>query len=193
MTTVAVVYHSATGHTRLLAEAVRDGAASVAGTRVHLVAIEGGDIVEGRYRNEAVLADLDAADAILFGCPTHMGSVSAEMKAFLDATVSRWATRAWVDKAAAGFTVSGTPSGDKLQALQAILVCAMQLGMIWVGQSLTSRNPDQLNRLGIYLGAGAQADRSRGATAVFEPDLRTGTLLGERVARVARALRGGAG
>ena len=30
----------------------------------------------------ADLGELDAADAIIFGCPTYMGSMSAEMKKF---------------------------------------------------------------------------------------------------------------
>jgi NAD(P)H dehydrogenase (quinone) len=34
-------------------------------------------------------AALDAADAIIFGAPTYMGSASAPFKAFMDATSSR--------------------------------------------------------------------------------------------------------
>jgi NAD(P)H dehydrogenase (quinone) len=37
------------------------------------------------------------------------------------------------DKLAAGFTVSDSPSGDKLGTLQYLFTLAMQHGMVWVG------------------------------------------------------------
>ena len=40
MTTVAIIYHSGFGHTRVQAEAVRNGAASIPDTTVHLVPVE---------------------------------------------------------------------------------------------------------------------------------------------------------
>ncbi|MEM1254530.1 MAG: hypothetical protein AAGI69_19020 [Cyanobacteria bacterium P01_H01_bin.21] len=47
ITTVSVVYHSGTGHTEKMAEAVLAGAASVDGVKTHMIAIEGKDIVDG--------------------------------------------------------------------------------------------------------------------------------------------------
>src|ERR1039458_3680557 len=133
MTAVSTIYFSGTGHTTKLAEAVNRGAASVAGGKTHLIAINGEDIVKGRYTHEAVLAQLDASDAIIFGSPTYMGGPAAQFKAFADATGERWYRGAWRDKVAAGFTVSGGPSGDKLSTLHYFVTLAMQLGMIWVG------------------------------------------------------------
>jgi NAD(P)H dehydrogenase (quinone) len=189
---VAVVYHSATGTTKRLAEALHAGAASISGVRAGLHAIEGKAIAEGRWRDDALLAALDRADAIAFGCPTFMGGPSAQMKAFLDATVSRWYTRSWRDKLAAGFTVSSTPSGDKLQTLTAIAVTAMQHGMIWVGLDQSPINPQQPNRLGVYLGVAAQADYGVSPPGVIAADLASGELLGARLARLAARLRAGA-
>ena len=188
MVNVAVLYHSGSGHTRIMAEAVRDGAASEAGVEAQLYAIVGADIAEGRWKGDEILESLDAADAIIFGCPTYMGSVSAQMKAFLDATLQRWTSRAWVDKVAAGFTVSSTPSGDKLNALTTISICAMQLGMIWVGLDQTPLNSQGLNRLSFYLGAGGQAQYGGPEVAIHSGDRETGGLLGARVARVTRTL-----
>ncbi len=185
MTTVAVVYHTGSGHTKLMAEAVQRGAASVDGVEAQIHAIQGGDINLGRWSNDAILEALDAADAILFGCPTYMGGVSAQMKAFLDATLPRWAPRTWVDKLAAGFTVSSTPSGDKLNALQDLVVAALQMGMIWVGQEQIPLNDRGLNRLSFYLGAAGQAQYGGPEVAVHAEDLATGEVLGERVARIA--------
>ncbi len=67
---------------------------------------------------------LDAADAIIFGCPTYMGSLSAAMKLFMEQSSKRWLARTWQGKFAAGFTNGGGVSGDKLAVLQQInLIC----------------------------------------------------------------------
>ena len=68
------------------AEAVRDGAAAVDGTTVHLIAV---DEVDAHWDV------LDDADAIIFGSPTYMAGASAPFKAFLDATSPRWAEQRW--------------------------------------------------------------------------------------------------
>jgi NAD(P)H dehydrogenase (quinone) len=93
MPTVSVIYFSGSGHTAKMAEAVHKGAASVAGAKTNLIAINGDDIVKGRYANEAVLAQLDASDAIIFGSATYMGGPAAQFKALADATGERWARR----------------------------------------------------------------------------------------------------
>src|SRR5271169_4260468 len=118
MATVSVIYFSGSGHTTKLAEAVTKGAASVAGVKTNLIAINGDDIVKGRYQNESIFAQLDASDAIIFGSPTLMGGPAAQFKAFADATAGKWFGSAWRDKIASGFTVSGSPSGDKFSTLQ---------------------------------------------------------------------------
>ena len=63
MSTVSIIYFSGSGHNTKLAEAVQKGAASVAGVQTHLIAINGKDITEGRYKNDDVFAKLDASDA----------------------------------------------------------------------------------------------------------------------------------
>ncbi len=77
MSEIAVVFHSATGTTARMAEAVSAGAARIAGTSAALHEIVPGEIADGRWRNDALLARLDAADAIVLGCPTFMGGPSA--------------------------------------------------------------------------------------------------------------------
>ena len=67
MTTASVIYHSGSGHTAKMAEAVAKGAVSVADVKVNLLAVSGDDISKGRYGNESLMAQLDASDAIIFG------------------------------------------------------------------------------------------------------------------------------
>jgi NAD(P)H dehydrogenase (quinone) len=120
-----------------------------------------------------------------------MGGISAQFKTFIDATSHRWLRHAWKDKFAAGFTNSGSFSGDKLNTLTTILLAAMQHGMIWIGLGLhppASDLPggpreDEINRVGAFLGAMAQSSVMLLADlAPPSGDLRTGELLGERVA-----------
>lgn len=189
MAKVAIVYHSGYGHTARLAQAVTRGAESVAGTHVVLVSVAD---VEKHW------TDLDAADAIVFGAPTYMGSASAPFKAFADATSKRWFTLAWKDKLASGFTNSGSPAGDKLHTLQELSILAAQHGMVWVSLGLppmvaSQKHPgEQVNRFGSYLGVTTQSPH--GAPDHLAPppgDLETGEILGARVAHAAaRWVRG---
>lgn len=165
---VAVVVHSADGATRALADAVIDGVRAVPGCAASRI-----DVPDIAWD---VLA---AADAIVFGSPTYMGSVSGPFKTFMDDSSSRaWVGGAWRDKLGAAFTSSASPSGDKLATLQQLAVFAAQHGMVWVGLDLMPG--DALNRLGANLGAMAWTPPGRAPSA---DDLRTARHLGLRVAR----------
>ncbi len=130
---------------------------------------------------------LDTADAIIFGTPTYMGTISAQLKTVFDASISRYLQEAWKDKIAAGFTVSAAPAGDKLNSLITMFVFAMQMGMIWVGLGNNGMNGDGINRLGTDVGAvgqgGIPGQDFEGPPS--DDDLRTGEYLGKRVAEKA--------
>lgn len=179
---VAVVYHSGYGHTKVLAEQVHQGALD-GGAEALLVSVA--DIDEH-------WDTLAKADAIIFGTPTYMGSVSADFKAFMDKSSKVWAEQGWKDKLAAGFTNSGSMSGDKLNTLIQLSVFAAQQSMLWVslgimpGNNSTQGSPDDLNRIGSYLGAMAQSNTDQGADlAPPQIDRETARLLGVRVAEIA--------
>ena len=182
---VSFLYFSGSGHTQKMAEAAAEGAKSVAGVKVNLIGLSGDDISQGRWTNEKVLAQLDASDAIVFGTPTYMGGPAAQFKAFADATSERWFKRVWLNKIAAGFTVSGGPSGDKLNTLTYIFTFAMQHGMLWIGQSDLSFNDKGINSLGSYSGAMGQAFTEPPDVAPNAADKLTGQTLGRRVAEAA--------
>jgi NAD(P)H dehydrogenase (quinone) len=188
---IAVAYHSGYGHTAKQAEAVAAGAAAVPGAVAELVPLD--------ELTDEVWDRLAAADAIIFGAPTYMGSPSAVFKAFEEASVKVWSDDlGWRDKIAAGFTNSKAMSGDKLNSLVDLAVFAAQHGMIWVGLDVypgwaeSTASIEDLNRLGSWLGAMAQSDADLSAeTAPPETDLRTAATLGARVATVTiRQLRG---
>jgi multimeric flavodoxin WrbA len=182
-TTIAIVYHSGYGHTAAQAEAVRQGALEIADTKVDLIKTEDMD----RH-----WATLEKADAIIFGAPTYMGSVSAPMKGFMDSTSKIWMQQGWKNKIAAGFTNSGSQSGDKLNSLIQLMIFAMQHGMIWIGLDLLPGNNSSksavtdLNRIGSFAGAMAQSNVDQGPdVAPPEADRKTASHLGRRVAEMA--------
>jgi NAD(P)H dehydrogenase (quinone) len=190
MTNIAIIYHSGSGHTAKMAEAVGRGVSAVSEVEAQVLRIEGKDIIEGRYANEDVFAALDAADAIIFGSPTYMGMVSGQFKSFADATGGRWFSQKWKDKIAAGFTVSMTPSGDKLSTLHYLFTLAMQHSMVWVGTGELAVLPDGINRLGSFAGAMGQAGQEPPDVAPNAADLATGEALGRRVAEAAKRWKG---
>ena len=188
---ISVVYQSGAGHTRSLAEAVARGAAGVPDVSVELIEIVGKDVVEGRWTNDAVLARLDQADAIVFGCATYIGSISAVFKAFLETAFQKWLTQSWKDKFAAGFTNSASQNGDKLSSLIQLVVFAAQMGMIWVGvgdgpgNNWSGGSVNDTNRLGSWLGAMGQSNGDQGPDLAPSPgDRKTAERLGERVALI---------
>ena len=185
MPSVAVVYFSAQGHTHQIAEAVAEGAKSVAGTSVELVRLVGSDIVEGRWKNPEVLTKLATFDAIVFGTPTYMGGYSAQFKSFIDAASEVWFKLGWKDKIAAGFTHSLGLSGDKQNTLTSLWVNAMQHGMVWVGlgELVEGTALDKVNRLASWGGVMAQTDWGQEQTN--EGDRKSATILGHRVATTA--------
>lgn len=183
--TIAVAYHSGFGHTAVLAEAVAAGAVH-AGADVTMVAV-------GAMTDEAWNV-LDGADAIVFGSPTYMGNVSAAFQSFAEQTGRRCIDGTWSDKVAAGFTNSGGRSGDKLNTLTSLAVFAAQHRMHWVslglppGHNSSFGSEDDLNRLGFFLGAGAQTDVDAPPDGVHPSDVATCRHLGQRVAATARQL-----
>jgi len=186
MSTIAIVYHSGYGHTKALAEAVAKGAQAVEGAKTALVPVA---------EAEARQAELDGADAIIFGSPTYMGGVSADFAKFKDWTSKRWLDGAWRNKLAAGFTASASWSGDKHNTLYQFVTLAMQHGMVWVGLGLpggynhSKGSAEDLNRVGASVGAMAQANADQGIEGIAASDFRTMNALGRRVAEAAQRWR----
>jgi multimeric flavodoxin WrbA len=180
---IAIVYHSGYGHTQRQAEAVLAGAASVAGVTATLYPVT--------ELNDDSWAEIDAADALIFGSPTYMGSATAKFKEFMETSSKRWYTQVWANKLAGGFTCSASQNGDKANTLLQLFIFAQQHGMLWMGPGLMPGNNSSqgsvadLNRLGCQWGAMAQANADQGAEAMQESDLQTAAELGKRIAATA--------
>ncbi|MEJ6001472.1 flavodoxin family protein [Paucibacter soli] len=179
MKRLAIIYHSAHGHTAHIAQQVLQGAQQVPGVEAELL------------RAEALAARPEALltyDAYIFGSPTYMGGVSGPFKSFMDATGRLWRTQALRGRIAAGFTVSSLPAGDKQSTLQGMFAFAMQHGLIWVGNPIL---PEQhagvpyeqaANRLGSWSGLMAQAGHGAPADDFAPGDVKTARMFGRNLA-----------
>ena len=183
MKKIAIIYHTGFGHTKIQAEHVLQGLNKVTHIEAKIFTI-----------NEAIdkIDTLELYDALIFGSPTYMGSVSAQFKEFMDKSSTIWFARKWQNKIAAAFTNSHSMSGDKLNSLMQLNIFAMQHGMIWVGQAELNTSPEgdagnsiAINRLGSFLGAMAQTENN---LEISQGDLLTAEKLGIRVAEITKKL-----
>lgn len=185
MKQLAIVYHSAHGHTEHIARHVAEGARAVAGTRVHLRKAQDVAAQPGTLRD---------FDGIVLGSPTYLGGVSGSFKLFMDATGPLWRTQQLRGKLAAGFTVSSLPAGDKHTTLVAMFTFAMQHGMLWMGNPVLPEQhagvpyEEAANRLGSWSGLMAQAGHAAPADAFPSGDVRGAQLFGRNFAQALHAL-----
>src|ERR1700742_360262 len=104
MTRLAVIYYSATGHGRSMADRVA-AAAEAAGAEVRVRHVAETRDPESFAQNPAWTANYEAtrdlppatgddivwADAVIFGTPTRFGSPAAQLRTFLDSLGGLWA------------------------------------------------------------------------------------------------------
>jgi multimeric flavodoxin WrbA len=184
---VAVIYHSGYGHTAYMAKHVAQGVEEAKKVSVNVFT------TEEAIKNMDILANYDG---FIWGTPTYMGNVSGPFKMFMDASGGVWLKQGWKNKWAAGFTVSGSPSGDKQTTLISLAVLAAQHGMFWVPFQVTNEiytgvDPEQaVNRLGSSLGFMAQSiGQQAPETSFLAGDLKSAKVFGENFANVV-ALKG---
>lgn len=195
MSKVAVIYYSSTGTNQATANAVGEGArAAGAEVRVRLVAETAPDaavqsnpawkafIERNAGEPRAALADLEWADAIVFGSPTRFGNVAAQFKSFLDSAGGLWFQGKLANKVYAGFTSAQNVHGGQESTLLALYNSIYHFG----GYIVTPGYTDPLvfasggNPYGVSVTAGGS-----GPT---DADLAHARYLGKRVAEVADKL-----
>jgi len=117
---VLVTYYSETGRTRVMAEAVADGARIVMGTDVTLRAID-----------SVTTEHLLAADAVILGTPVHNANVAPAVLAF----INHWPflEGEMRDKLGAAFVAAGGMSAGEETTLLSIHRAMLVHGMLIVG------------------------------------------------------------
>ncbi len=122
MVQVLIAYHSRSGRTKVLAEAIAEGARAVPDTRVRL-----------RPTDQVSNRDLAAADAIIVGSPTYFGQMAAEVKRLFDASNAIYGQ---LDgKVGGAFTTAGEAGGGHETTLLSILNAMLIAGMVVRGHA----------------------------------------------------------
>lgn len=190
MTKVAIIYHSQTGHTGVVAHEIAAGVQD-SGSQALMLKIN-----DAAQDFTDMIDQASEADAIIFGSPTFMGDISSPLKAFFEAAAYVWLNLEWKDKLAGGFTNSLHFAGDKAHALNSILVLAMQHGMIWVGAGQAPGHhtsgdaaPDVVNRLGYSIGVATQSGYSSCDVTPPSGDRNFARLYGLRIASLLPKLK----
>jgi NAD(P)H dehydrogenase (quinone) len=165
---VLVAYHSASGHTAQLAEAVAHGARSTDRTEVVLKRV-----------GQVTADELFAADAIVVGSPVYWSNMAGEVKAFID----DWQFKFGVypefklkNRVGAAFATGGQISSGKELTMLSILAAMLGNYMIVVSGG------------GAF---GASATTEGDSPGIDEKELTAARELGQRVAEVARAVKRG--
>lgn len=120
---VLVMYHSKTGHTKKLAEAIAQGVREV-GEVTCLV----------KQASEVTREDFISSDGIIAGSPVYFGSMAAELKEVFDKYVT--VRNQMADKIGAAFATAGDQSGGKETTMISIIQAMLIYGMIIVGDPL---------------------------------------------------------
>jgi NAD(P)H dehydrogenase (quinone) len=169
---VLVAYYSLTGNTEQMAGGVVEGVKRVPGAAVRLKKVE-----------EVSQKDLEAADAILMGCPTYYANIPGKMKVVID----DWSWKMKVDftdKVGGAFATGGGQVGGKEHVVISLVIFMLSNRMIVAGPLY------QNDKTGSVWGeAGAAAMTGPLDPGVSQSELDSARLLGERVARLAKKLK----
>lgn len=201
MAKTLVLYYSAWGHIERMAQAVAEGARSVAGTEVTIKRVPElvrEDIARKsgmKLDQKAPIAAIDELadyDAVIFGTPTRFGNMTAQMRNFLDQAGGLWSKGALVGKVASVFTSTGTQHGGQETTITSFHSTLLHLGMIIVGLPYSFAGLTRMDQVsgGSPYGATtiAGADGSRQPS---ENELEGARFQGRHVAGIAARLERG--
>jgi NAD(P)H dehydrogenase (quinone) len=139
----------------------------------------------------ATIDELPDYDAIIFGSPTRFGSVTSQMRSFLDQAGGLWAQGKLVGKVGSAFTSTATQHGGQESTILTFVPTLMHFGMVVVGLPYTFQGQMGLDEVlgGSPYGAAtiSGADGSRRPSAV---ELEAARFQGRHVASIARRLSG---
>ncbi len=156
MTKVLVLYYSSYGHIEAMAEAVAEGARSVAGTTVdikrvpELVPDEVAAAAHIKVNQAAPIATPDELanyDAIIFGTPTRFGNMAAQMRNFLDQTGGLWFANALVGKVGSVFCSTASQHGGQETTITSFHTTLLHHGMVIVGLPYTFKGNSEMGEI----------------------------------------------
>jgi NAD(P)H dehydrogenase (quinone) len=201
---VLVAFYSMYGHIYKMAEAVAEGAAEIKGAKVELRRIPETlpkEVLEKMGALESqqtfahvpvcTVAELPAADAIIFGTPTRFGNMCGQMRQFLDATGQLWAKGSLVGKVGSVFTSSATQHGGQESTILSFHITLLHQGFVVVGLPYTFQGQMRVDEItgGSPYGASTIAAPD-GSRMPSENELAAARFQGKHVAGIASKLAG---
>ncbi|MGF9760740.1 NAD(P)H:quinone oxidoreductase [Microvirga sp. 0TCS3.31] len=203
MAKILVVYYSSYGHIEQMAQAVAEGARSVAGTDVVIKRVA--ELVpEDIARKSGIKLDQAAPiaspnelgdyDAVIFGTPTRYGGMAAQMRNFLDQTGGLWVKGALVGKVGSVFASTGTQHGGQETTITSFHTTLLHHGMIIVGLPYSFAGQTRMDEItgGSPYGATTIAGGD-GSRQPSQNELEGARFQGRHVAEIAARLEHGAG
>jgi NAD(P)H dehydrogenase (quinone) len=197
MTKVLVLYYSSYGHVETLAHAEAEGARAGGADAVvkRVPELVPADIARKSGFNLdqpapiATIDELSRYDAIIFGSPTRFGSVTSQMRSFLDQAGGLWMQGRLVGKIGSAFTSTATQHGGQESTILTFIPTLLHFGMAVVGLPYTFRAQMGLSEIfgGSPYGAATVAggDGSRRPSAI---ELDAARFQGHHVAKIAARL-----
>lgn len=145
MTEILVLYYSARGSVREMAQLIARGIHQVpgAGARVRTVppVAPRTEVAEPPVPDEGApyveLADLEQCAGLALGSPTRFGNMAAPLKYFLDTTGALWARGTLAGKPAGLFTSTASLHGGQETTLTSMMLPLLHHGMLIVGLPYT--------------------------------------------------------
>ncbi|GLH66515.1 NAD(P)H:quinone oxidoreductase [Geothrix edaphica] len=196
MAKVLVLYYSMYGHIETMANAVAEGARSVAGTEVtikrvpELMSEEAARKAGAKLDQAAPVATVDELpgyDAIIFGTPTRFGNMCAQMRNFLDQTGGLWLKGTLIGKVGSVFTSTATQHGGQETTITSFHTTLLHHGMILVGVPYSCQEIMNMSEItgGSPYGASTLAGGD-GSRRPSENELKVARFQGSHVAQVAK-------
>lgn len=194
---ILVLYYSRNGATAKMAEHIAAGVNQIAGLRavvrtVSPVSDNIGDQEQPDIPDNGPLycteEDLRGCSGLIMGSPTRFGNMAAPLKYFIDSTTSLWLNGDLINKPAAVFTSTSSMHGGNESTLLTMLLPLMHHGMIAVGLPYSEPALHSTQSGGTPYGASHVAG-SNGQLAVSSDEINLCKALGERVAKIASALK----
>ena len=137
----------------------------------------------------AVVDDLAAADAVVFGTPTRFGNMAGQMRQFLDATGGLWAQGKLVGKVGSVFTSSATQHGGQESTILSFHTTLLHHGMLIVGLPYAFQGQMRIDEItgGSPYGTSTIAG-GKGERMASENELTAARFQGRHVAQIAKKL-----
>ena len=139
MAEVLVLYYSAGGSVRRMAELVAEGIERAPGAqaRVRTVPRIGDPSPAKEGPPHCELKDLEDCAGLALGSPTRFGNMAAPLQAFLDGTSTLWLKGTLAGKPACVFTSTGSMHGGQEATLLSMMLPLLHHGMLIVGLPYT--------------------------------------------------------